>query len=271
MTVDIHRRLSVSSLCTYRWTFAEELALWRELGVRRVAPFLPKLDAYGHDRAVRTLQDEGMIASSVVAMSCDLRRPDTWAETQTDLERAVDTAVALGAPCIYIATGRTTGQRWGEVLDVFATAVAPTVTYATARGVKVALEASPRAETSFVSSVRDALDVCDRTGLRIVADCGACWLDRDVDDVLVLAGERIAIVQLCDAAVGTFDEPKPGRMVPGDGEIDLDRFVNTIASTGYTGDYELEMVGPAIEAEGYESALRRGIERVNELLTRHVG
>jgi sugar phosphate isomerase/epimerase len=35
---------------------------------------------------------------------------------------------------------------------------------------------------------------------------------------------------------------------------------------GYTGAFELEMVGPKIEAEGHADALRRGVERASALL-----
>ena len=37
---------------------------------------------------------------------------------------------------------------------------------------------------------------------------------------------------------------------------------------GYRGPYELEIVGPRIEAEGYASAVRRSVEHVDALLRR---
>jgi hypothetical protein len=89
------------------------------------------------------------------------------------------------------------------------------------------------------------------------------------DETLRRAGDRIALVQINDLVIGTFDDPGPGgRVVPGDGWLDLDRFLASVTAAGYTGPVELEVVGGAIEAEGYESALRRGIGATNALLAR---
>jgi sugar phosphate isomerase/epimerase len=66
---------------------------------------------------------------------------------------------------------------------------------------------------------------------------------------------------------GTPAEPPPGgRAVPGDGDLRIDHFLRAALDAGYTGAFELEMVGPKIEAEGHESALRRGVERASALL-----
>ena len=43
-------------------------------------------------------------------------------------------------------------------------------------------------------------------------------------------------------------------------------FVEAVLDTGYTGAFELELVGPAIEAEGHAGALRRSVERTDALL-----
>ena len=45
--------------------------------------------------------------------------------------------------------------------------------------------------------------------------------------------------------------------MPGDGDLALDAFIEAALDTGYTGAFELEVVGPAIEAEGHGAALRR--------------
>ena len=47
----------------------------------------------------------------------------------------------------------------------------------------------------------------------------------------------------------------PDRRVPGDGDIPLARLLRILVDAGYAGAFELELVGPAIEDEGYESAI----------------
>ena len=46
----------------------------------------------------------------------------------------------------------------------------------------------------------------------------------------------------------------------------IDGFFEAALDAGYSGAFELEMVGPKIEAEGHAAALRRAVDRTNELL-----
>ena len=54
--------------------------------------------------------------------------------------------------------------------------------------------------------------------------------------------------------------------MPGDGDIPLARIFGYLEDAGYTGPYELEIVGPRIEAEGYPGAVRRSLEHIDRLL-----
>ncbi len=65
-------------------------------------------------------------------------------------------------------------------------------------------------------------------------------------------------------AVGTLSTPN--RLVPGDGDIPLDRIVGTVLAAGYAGCFDLELIGPAIDAEGYEAAVPRAVARLTDLL-----
>ena len=103
----------------------------------------------------------------------------------------------------------------------------------------------------------------------MIADLGNCWMERDCEDTVRRAGARIAVVQFSDAVFGTTEQPSPGgRVVPGDGDLALDAFIEAALDAGYTGAFELEVVGPAIEAEGHAAALRRAVDRANDCCTR---
>ena len=56
--------------------------------------------------------------------------------------------------------------------------------------------------------------------------------------------------------------------VPGDGAIPLERLLGELLEAGYTGVFDLELVGPRIESEGNRAASRRAAERISEILTR---
>jgi sugar phosphate isomerase/epimerase len=75
-------------------------------------------------------------------------------------------------------------------------------------------------------------------------------------------------VQVSDYVVGTHTTPD--RVVPGDGDIPLERILRTLVDAGYRGAYDIELIGPRIETEGYEQAVTRAVRHVDRLL-REIG
>jgi sugar phosphate isomerase/epimerase len=258
-------------MCTYPLPFGEELALWDELGVRQVGLLTNKVDAFGRERAVAALHERSMRATTVITSMFDLADPTTWDATRGAVDDSIDLAAELGG-CTYFTPGRRDGRTFDELAASLAEAVAPCVKYAESRGVMLAIEPSLRTDVSFVHTLRDGTDVAARAGIGVIADVGNCWMERDPEESVRRAGERLAVFQLSDAVYGTFERPSPGgRVVPGDGDLALDEFVRAALDAGYTGAFELEVVGPAIEAEGHAAALRRAVERTDELLYEVVG
>jgi sugar phosphate isomerase/epimerase len=68
-----------------------------------------------------------------------------------------------------------------------------------------------------------------------------------------------------DFAIGTLSTPN--RLVPGDGDIPLERVLGQILAAGYRGCFDLELIGPRIDDEGYESACTRAVANLGTLLT----
>src|SRR6266487_4329133 len=76
--------------------------------------------------------------------------------------------------------------------------------------------------------------------------------------------DRLRLVQVSDFAVGTLSTPN--RLVPGDGDIPLERILGQVLAAGYEGAFDLELIGPRIEEEGYRSACRRSIDQLGDML-----
>jgi sugar phosphate isomerase/epimerase len=120
---------------------------------------------------------------------------------------------------------------------------------------------------SFVNTLRDAVDVAKLTGVGLIVDFGNCWMERDLHEVLQAAAPHISLVQVCDVVIGSSGRPSPGgRVHLGEGELPLHRLMQDVIDTGYSGLFDLEVLGPVIEAEGYAPALRRGVARASSLL-----
>lgn len=264
-----HPRLSVSALSSVRWSPGQDLALWRELGLGWAGLLGTKLgDDLGAPLAA--LAESGIRASTVVAGRFDLSAPQTWAATRDRLRRWTDAVAAYDGWSMYITPGRPTGARWEELLDTLAEAVGPSVEYARDQGVRLAFEPSQRSEVSFVNTLRDAVDVAERTGLGIVADVGNFWMERDLRRTLLAAAPRIDLVQLTDVSIGTVrsaDDVTPGGRVPfGEGDLPLGRLLADIRDTGYAGPFELELFGPLGDSEGYTPTIRRGVAAAEAML-----
>jgi sugar phosphate isomerase/epimerase len=261
-----HPRLSVSEMCTYPLSFADELAVWDELGVRHVGVVGAKLDKHGRDAAIAALKERSMIATTVITGNFDLGAPETWDATRAATNDMIDLAAVIGG-CTYFTPGRRDGRSFDELTASLAEAVAPCAAYARSRGVRLAIEPSLRTDQSFVHTLRDGLEVAERAGIDVIADLGNCWMERDYEATVRRAGDRIAAVQFADALFGTPSAPSPGgRAVPGDGDLPIRQFLEAALDAGWSGAFELEQVGPRIEAEGHVSALRRAVDRASALL-----
>jgi sugar phosphate isomerase/epimerase len=261
----VHPRLSISALSSFGWSFDQDLALWRELGARWAGLLVSKIDDDVPGKLGR-LAAAGIRPSTVVCGGFDLAAPAGWEQHRAQLRALVDGLAEVGGGTAYVTPGRSTGAPWGEVLELLAEAVAPAVAHAETRGVRLAFEPSLRTDVSFVNTLRDAVDVAERTGLGLIVDFGNCWMERDLAKVLQRAAPHIALVQICDVVIGGAGRAPGGRVHLGEGELPLKRLMSEVLATGYAGPFDLEVLGPAVEAEGYEAALRRGAALASEFL-----
>jgi sugar phosphate isomerase/epimerase len=196
----------------------------------------------------------------------DLARPDTWDAHRQRLMAAVETASAVGAPCIVFLSGSPGPLSWEDASGALEQALAPVRAEAAGRGVALALEnTSPlRLDLSFVTTLVDATELAARLGLAVCMEVNSCWAERRLTTTMRDAIHQFALIQLSDFVVGSLSTPD--RAVPGDGDIPLVRIVADALDAGYAGVFDLELVGPRIEAEGYRSAVRRGIAAVSAML-----
>jgi sugar phosphate isomerase/epimerase len=261
----VHARLAISALSSFGWSFDQDLALWRDLRLHHAGLWARKLDP-GRPAKIAELQAAGIRSSTVVSGTFDLGAPDTWPRSHDAIRASVSTAADTDGTSVYITPGRADGRRWDELFAAFAEAVAPSVADAADHGVRLSIEPSVRCDVSFVNTLHDAIDVAEATGVGIVVDFGNCWMERDLARVIGRAAPHIGLVQLCDIRLGP-DAPSAGsRVLPGDGQLPLARMIGDVLDAGYTGLFDLEVVGAEVEREGYESTLRRGVDVVSGFL-----
>ena len=174
---------------------------------------------------------------------------------------AVEAMHALDAPVLVLTTGPAGRLEWEDAAAALAGALHPVAEAARGSGVRIAIEnTSPmRLDLSFTTTLRDTLDLAQQIDTDVCVELSSCWAERGFDATLARAAGRLGHVQISDARVASLSTPD--RLVPGDGDIPLERRVAALLASGYSGAFEVEMVGPRIEEEGYESAIKRVVAR----------
>jgi len=251
-----HPRLSLSGVSTWNWSLEQDLDYCTRHGVRALGVSWRKLQASGRG-AVQRVRDSGVVAGNIIETG------------GAPLDAVIDAAVALGAGAVVVTSGPPGHRTWEDAADDFVRTMSVPAKTARARGVHVLLEHTNafRVDLSFVHTLRDAVDLAGRVhDLGVCMEINACWMERGLDATVQSAVEhgRLGLVQVSDFVVGT--KSTPDRAVPGDGHIPLDRIVGATVAAGYTGTFDLELVGPRIEAEGYESAVTRSLATLTALL-----
>jgi sugar phosphate isomerase/epimerase len=256
----------VSAVSSRKWTLDEDLAFWAGAGIEHVGLSLRKLEAAGIDRATRRIADAGLRVSNIVELGWwDLRDETTWAPQQDRLLAAVEAASVVGG-CLVLTTGPAHPMEWDDAVAALDAAIVPVRDGARARGVPLTVEPTSqlRLDLSFCITVRDGVDLARALGVGLCVECNSSFAERDLIGTLAAAPDVLGHVQVSDFVIGSLSTPD--RAVPGDGDIPLARLLPAIQALGYTGAYELEMVGPRIEAEGYASAIERGIAALGSIL-----
>jgi sugar phosphate isomerase/epimerase len=250
-----HPRISVNSICSMKQSLAEDLALWSELGIDNVGLISPKLETAGWDASQKAVLDAKLVVSSMSA----------YREAIRD---SLPFTAATGCDVLYTVSGSFGPVRWEDAANQFCEAMVPVVADAKDHGVLLAVEPTNplRTDVSFVHTVRDAIHLARMAGIGVVVDFYSAWYERDLDELVRRNVDLIALVQIGDYKLGTYDIPN--RCAIGDGDIPVERLLGTVLDAGYEGPFDLEILGPRIEDEGYRAPIRRSVERATEILDR---
>ena len=253
--MSVHPRVALNSISSLHQSLDEDLTLWADLGVHRVGIISPKLDAAGWDAGRQTVLDAGVLVSS---MSC----------YPAQIAESVEFTAAVNGQVLYIVSGSAGALPWEEAAEKYCEDMAPLVARAKELGVRLAVEPTNplRSDVSFVYTVRDAIDLARMAGIGVCVDFYSAWYERGLAEVVRKNIDVVGLVQICDYKIGTFDTPN--RCAIGDGDIPVERLIGMMLDAGYEGVFELEILGPKIEAEGYRAPIVRSLERASEMLNR---
>lgn len=264
----MHEQLSVHDVTFLGASPAELQSNWAQLGVRCLSVLDTELlepafrqVVVGNDYLVQAVchvfgagrvpTDEGSVGTARGALS-----------------RLIDVAASVDARCIYMLTGGRGELSWEHAADAFGSAIEPCVREAEQAGISLAIENASAlyADIHLAHSLRDTITLAESAGLDICIDLFHCWAEADLTGLLHAALPRTRLIQLSDYVLG--DRGLPARAVPGDGTIPIETFVAQTLADGYRFGFDLELLGPRIEAEGRLAAARRACGVVRGMLDR---
>lgn len=268
----LHPRIAVSTLSTWNWSLAQAVDLYQSLGVPGIGIEFKKAVA-DPDGSLAAIRNAGLSVSSVTA---DAFGADLLAPMDADgspalcaLKPSLDFAAAAGGkPCYFVGGATPPRTPTDELVNALVEAVPPVVAYAKEIGVPLAIEHNNAAmrDAGFIHTLHDCIEFAEQTGIGICLEIQNCWIERHLPELFRRHLHRLTVVQVSDFLVG--ETTRLNRRVLGDGSIPLEFLLGDLLAAGYTGMFEIEVLGPTVEAEGYENSLRRSLDWLNERLVR---
>jgi len=265
----MHDRVSVNALCFPGAGLAEMADHWRALKPRRISFPAPLVDK-NLPLARQVIAEDGRrfecMTHLFLAGRQLERREDLWAEERAKLSRVIAQAAELGGRGVYMLTGGRGAMNWEAAAECFSAIIAPCLPEAKAAGIRLMIEPTAPfyAHGHICHSLRDTVALAEMAGIGVCVDIFACWTEAGLDRTLARAAPQCGLVQVSDYVYG--DRSMPSRAVPGDGNIPLKRIFEGLLSAGYEGAFDLELIGPRIDAEGRREAVARAADVVGEML-----
>jgi sugar phosphate isomerase/epimerase len=265
----MHPRISIDANCFPGAGWPDLAQAWAALQPQRIGFLGSQVEA--DPEAARAVLQDGRYALETVIHPFMLGHqldgdPAAIAAEQLKLEETIALVASLGGRSIMMASGGRGQLSWEQAAEAFAAAIAPCTAVAKQAGVELLIEGTPTlyADLNIALSLRDTVILAEQAGVGICLDTFACWTEAGLRETIARAMPRCKLIQVADYVLG--DRALPARAVPGDGAIPIARILAWALEAGYQGAFDLELMGPRIDAEGHLAAVRRGADRLEAML-----
>jgi sugar phosphate isomerase/epimerase len=262
-------RLAVSELTTFRWSFEEDVKNYRDADVAAIGIWRQKLADFGEDRGARLLETAGLVASSLQwAGGFTGSDGRSHADSLADARVAIQTAAALGAKCLIVHSGARGSHTHKHARRLFREALQKLLPLAEERGVTLAVEPMTGdcgGEFTFLNCFDETLGLiteCKSPALGIVLDTYHWGHQPLLFERLPQLMPHLALVQLGDSR--HLPRGETNRCLLGEGIVPLQEIVQSLENAGYSGYYEVELMGEEIEATDNHDLLVRSRETFAE-------
>lgn len=256
-------RFSFNQATAKYWPIPNLVAGCVDAGVRRVGLWREPVAEYGLERTAKLIRSSGLTVTSLCRGGFF-----TASDWYDENRRAIDEAASLGTSVlVLVCGGMAPGSRDIDGARArIAEGVGALAPYAAEAAVTLAIEplhpmfASDRCA---IVTLGQALAIADRFPLGTVGvtvDTYHLWWDDRVYAGIARAGKRIAIFQIADWATPLPAGALTGRVMPGEGCVELARLRDAVDAAGYSGPIEVEIFNEEVWARPGTDVLRQTIE-----------
>jgi sugar phosphate isomerase/epimerase len=247
--------------------------------VAALCPWRHQVAQVGLDRATKSLRDAGLKLSGYCRGGMMVADKAHRQAARDDNRRALEEAVALGAPCLVLVVGglpqfsrpgSAPSKDIGAARNMVAEEVAQLLDFARDANMPLAIEPLHpmlAADRGCINTLRHALDLCDRLdparerGLGVAVDIYHTWWDPELAGQIARAGAgRLLAFHVCDWLVPTRHLLNDRGMM-GDGIVDIPAVRGMMEAAGYGGYAEAEIFSEHWWQQPMDKVIATCIER----------
>ena len=264
--------LSMNEVTTYRWPLEEDVRRYVEAGYEGIGVWRTKLSDYGEEQAVDLISETGLRVTNLLwaggfTGSCG-RAPE---ESVQDGIQAIRLAAALGAGCLVVYPGGRNNHIYRQAERLLRGALDELLDYAHDLDVTLAIEPMHPAcatEWTFLTDLESTIALLEdynTSRLKLVFDTYHFGHDRAVLANLGEIVPHIGVVHLGDRA--SAHAADQDRRPLGEGNLQLAELIRGFLDAGYTGDFDVELIGREIDSSQYHQVLASSLEFFGRVLT----
>jgi len=254
--------LSMNELTTYRWSLGQDLENYREAGYGGIGVWRQKLSDENEDSAIERLIASGLNVTNV-SWAGGFTGSDgrSLADSIDDAASAIRVAGSLMADCLVIYSGGRNNHIYRQASRLLRMALDELLPLAEMWEVPLAIEPmhpACAADWTFLTSLESAIDLVEKVDspfLKIAYDTYHFPLGSRRAQQLSALAPYLGIVFLGDRLHPASAEQE--RCPLGHGRLPLIEIISTLQDAGYTGAYDVKLMGPDIEACDYWSLLEQ--------------
>lgn len=262
--------LSMNEITTFRWSLEEDVENYLEAGYSGIGVWRCKVSDGDENYAIDLLNGSGLKVTHL-SWAGGFTGSDgrSAAESINDAFDALRLAAAIQAGCLVIYAGGRNNHTFRHAGRLLRAAIDELLPFAEAAEVPLTIEpmhAACAKDWTFLTDLPSVMSLIEEYSspyLKIAYDTYHFPIQGRERDVLRRIAPHIGIVHLGDRRESPSLEQE--RCPLGQGQLQLGKVISTLQQAGYTGAYDVKLLGSELEAFDYWTILEQSQSTFGEL------